>query len=71
PLSIKTLIQIAIVIVLYLLNLCIPSMDNPWMDMTIRSFLIGGLGLFLIHRFHISSQLSSILETMVHKVLKR
>lgn len=71
PLSIKTLIQIAIVIVLYLLNLCIPSMDNPWMDMTIRSLLIGGLGLFLIHRFHISSQLSSILETMVHKVLKR
>lgn len=64
PFTWKSVIMIGIVGLLWGINLIIPSVSHisPWLDIVIRTLVIGLIGIWLIYKFCISVEFNRILD---------
>ena len=72
PFTWKTVIMIGIVVSLWGLNHAIPSLSDlsPWLDIVVRSVVIGIIGIILIYTFRISIDFNKILDKILHSIQK-
>lgn len=62
PYSVGTAKQIALVLLLYALNLLLPQLANPWFDGIYRTFIICFTGLPLLYLLKVSADINRIVK---------
>ena len=66
PFSIKSIIVIAIGLVVYFIsNYLIPSSDNPWLDILIKSLSSTSIYLILIYKIKVSEKFNDLLNQFI------
>lgn len=67
PFSRQTGYMVLVLLILYGVDTIIPSMADisPWLDMTCRTLLLGGLSLVLMYQFKISPQITLAIDRYV------
>ncbi len=68
PFTRNTLILILLLIILWGINLFIPSLTSrsPWLDLSIRTLLIGCSGLLLVYKLNISNEVTKVIGQTLH-----
>jgi len=70
PFTANTFKVIGIAVIVYCINLAMPTLPNPFIDIVLRSLLVGGLYIGLIVATHVSTDFNNIVKTVWHQVIK-
>lgn len=73
PFSTGTLKVLALLAVLYAANLLIPGMRgiSPWLDLAVRTTVIGAAGMAVMYKMNISEELNTYLRKILFRICKR
>jgi len=73
PLTWKTVEVLVIIIALWAINKCIPSLSvvSPWLDIAVRSALISALAVFAVLKLRISQEVNDMYKKLITGTRKR
>lgn len=71
PYNKGTFKQIALVLLLFLLNHFLPHLESPWWDGIYRSVLTGGTGVVLLYMMRVSPDINRILDVYFNRIKNR
>ena len=70
PFTANTFKVIGIAVIVYCINLAMPTLPNPFIDIVLRSLLVGCLYIGLIVATHVSTDFNNIVKTVWQQVIK-